>query len=180
MNNSLEALITRLKAAAEKAAPGPYSIDHTGYSLKCSDGTFGDFLDMDNATFALEANPESVLVMVAALEQAQTEREVLRTLSVPAGWKLVPTTATPSMVRAGAGAARKYMEETGGNSPYVIYEAMVLEAPAAGLEARQLTVKIPDRKADVFWPGDASEFDSLGYEMAVREAIRAAGGNVDA
>lgn len=72
------------------------------------------------------------------------------------------------------------MEETGGNSPYVIYEAMVLEAPIAELEARQLTVKIPDRKADVFWPGDASEFDSLGYEMAVREAIRAAGGHADA
>lgn len=47
----------------------------------------------------------------------------------------------------------------------------------AALEARQLAVKLPDRKADVFWPGDASEFDSPGYEMAVREAIRAAGGH---
>ncbi|VEB97387.1 Uncharacterised protein [Cedecea lapagei] len=71
MTKQLEALIAEVKAAAEKATPGPYSIDHTGYSLNCSEGTFGDFLDMDNATFALEANPESILTLIAALEQSQ-------------------------------------------------------------------------------------------------------------
>ena len=49
--------------------------------------------------------------------------------AVPKGWKLVPTTATPSMVRAGGKAAREYLLENGGNSPYVIYEAMVAAAP---------------------------------------------------
>lgn len=47
----------------------------------------------------------------------------------PDGWRLVPTTATPSMVKAGAAAARAYMEDAGGNSPFVIYEAMVAAAP---------------------------------------------------
>ncbi len=48
---------------------------------------------------------------------------------VPKGWKLVPTTATPAMARAGGKAAREYLLENGGNSPYVIYEAMVAAAP---------------------------------------------------
>ncbi len=77
MTKQLEALIAEMKAAAEKATPGPYSIDHTGYSLNCSEGTFGDFLDMDNATFALEANPESILTLIAALEQAQQQNKEL-------------------------------------------------------------------------------------------------------
>lgn len=48
---------------------------------------------------------------------------------IPEGWKLVPTTATPSMARAGAAAARKYKEENGGYRAFVIYEAMVSQAP---------------------------------------------------
>ncbi|ECG5934642.1 ead/Ea22-like family protein [Salmonella enterica subsp. enterica serovar Matopeni] len=43
----------------------------------------------------------------------------------------------------------------------------------AELEAR--TVTLPDRKSEIFWPGDAYEFDSLGYVIAVENAIRAAG-----
>lgn len=49
------------------------------------------------------------------------------------------------------------------------------EKRIAELEARTLTVKLPDRRSVVFWPGDASEFDSLGYEIAVKNAIRTAG-----
>ncbi|HGY2638799.1 TPA: ead/Ea22-like family protein [Citrobacter freundii] len=47
------------------------------------------------------------------------------------------------------------------------------EKRIAELEAR--VVMLPDRKLIQFWPGDASEFDSLGYEIAVESAIRAAG-----
>lgn len=43
----------------------------------------------------------------------------------------------------------------------------------AELEARE--VMLPDRKSEIFWPGDASEFDILGYVIAVKSAIRAAG-----
>lgn len=49
---------------------------------------------------------------------------------IPDGWALVPTRATIEMVRAGAAAAKEYMEETGGNSPRVIYSAMIAAAPA--------------------------------------------------
>lgn len=47
----------------------------------------------------------------------------------------------------------------------------------AELEAREVTM--PDRKSEIFWPGDAAEFDSLGYVIAVKSAIRAAGIKVE-
>ncbi|ECD4946993.1 ead/Ea22-like family protein [Salmonella enterica subsp. enterica serovar Muenchen] len=43
----------------------------------------------------------------------------------------------------------------------------------AELEAREVT--LPDRKSENFWPGDAAEFDILGYVIAVKSAIRATG-----
>ncbi len=43
----------------------------------------------------------------------------------------------------------------------------------AELEARE--VILPDRKSEIFWPGDAAEFDILGYVIAVKSVIRAAG-----
>ncbi|MDM2855131.1 accessory factor UbiK family protein [Citrobacter sp. Cpo065] len=47
------------------------------------------------------------------------------------------------------------------------------EKRIAELEAR--TVTLPDRKSELFWPGDGFEFDNLGYVIAVESAIRAAG-----
>ncbi|EAW0861417.1 ead/Ea22-like family protein [Salmonella enterica] len=47
------------------------------------------------------------------------------------------------------------------------------ERRIAELEARE--VMLPDRKSEIFWPGDAAEFDILGYVIAVKSAIRAAG-----
>lgn len=47
------------------------------------------------------------------------------------------------------------------------------EKRIAELEARE--VMLPDRKSEIFWPGDAFEFDILGYVIAVKSAIRAAG-----
>ncbi|EEJ3293260.1 ead/Ea22-like family protein [Salmonella enterica subsp. diarizonae] len=52
-------------------------------------------------------------------------------------------------------------------------EITALRQRIAELEAR--TVTLPDRKSEIFWPGDADEFDSLGYVIAVRSAIRGAG-----
>jgi hypothetical protein len=62
-----------------------------------------------------------------ALDDTQSPEAASR---VPDGWKLMPTTATRSMIQAGGAAARRYMEETGRNSPSVIYEAMFAAAPS--------------------------------------------------
>ncbi|NDJ59406.1 DUF551 domain-containing protein [Enterobacteriaceae bacterium 4M9] len=44
---------------------------------------------------------------------------------IPDGCVMVPENATTEMVKAGAAAAKEYMEETGRNSPGVIYSAML-------------------------------------------------------
>ncbi|EBU3913875.1 ead/Ea22-like family protein [Salmonella enterica] len=52
-------------------------------------------------------------------------------------------------------------------------EITALRQRIAELEAR--TVTLPDRKSELFWPGNGFEFDNLGYVIAVENAIRAAG-----
>ncbi|EAM1464151.1 ead/Ea22-like family protein [Salmonella enterica subsp. enterica] len=52
-------------------------------------------------------------------------------------------------------------------------EITALRQRIAELEARE--VMLPDRKSEIFWPGDAAEFDILGYVIAVKSAIRATG-----
>lgn len=47
----------------------------------------------------------------------------------PDGWVMIPAKATIAMIRAGGKAAREYQEEYGGNSPQVIYQAMLAAAP---------------------------------------------------
>ncbi|WP_449543626.1 DUF550 domain-containing protein [Enterobacter ludwigii] len=47
---------------------------------------------------------------------------------VPDGYVMVPAKASIIMIRAGAKAAREYLEEYGGNSPQVIYQAMIAAA----------------------------------------------------
>ncbi|MFJ5472746.1 hypothetical protein [Pectobacterium carotovorum] len=48
---------------------------------------------------------------------------------IPDGWVLVPAKANAAMISAAGRAAREYMEEYGGNSPQVIYQAMLAVAP---------------------------------------------------
>lgn len=50
-------------------------------------------------------------------------------LVVPDGWVMAPAKASIAMIRAGGKAAREYLEEYGGNSPQVIYQAMLAAAP---------------------------------------------------
>lgn len=60
-------------------------------------------------------------------QAAEQPREVVR---VPDGWKLVPIDPTYGMSKDGGESARKYLEETGDNSPSVIYRAMLAAAPS--------------------------------------------------
>ncbi|MDQ2144752.1 hypothetical protein [Klebsiella michiganensis] len=48
---------------------------------------------------------------------------------IPEGYVMVPAKANITMIRAGGKAAREYMESYGGNSPQVIYQAMLAAAP---------------------------------------------------
>ena len=52
-------------------------------------------------------------------------------MTTTAQWKTLPTKANHAMERAGADAAREYLERTGCNSLFAIYEAMAAAAPEA-------------------------------------------------
>ncbi|POE22830.1 hypothetical protein BV923_09600 [Pectobacterium odoriferum] len=62
-------------------------------------------------------------------EKIFAERATLNHPVIPDGWVLVPANANAAMVSAAGRAAREYMEEYGGNSPQVIYQAMLAAAP---------------------------------------------------
>ncbi|MGG6009107.1 ead/Ea22-like family protein [Salmonella enterica] len=55
------------------------------------------------------------------------------------------------------------------------YEGVIADGSKRTAELEARTVTLPDRKSEIFWPGDAYEFDSLGYVIAVKSAIHAAG-----
>lgn len=68
--------------------------------------------------------------LMAALQEIQAYRKASGkpAMVVPDGYVMVPAKANTVMIRAGAKAAREYLEEYGGNSPQVIYQAMVAAA----------------------------------------------------
>lgn len=55
------------------------------------------------------------------------------------GYVMVPTKANIAMIRAGGKAAREYLEEHGGNSPQVIYQAMLAAAQQPALLAAEVS-----------------------------------------
>lgn len=69
-----------------------------------------------------------------AAEKRNAELEARTvTANVPDGYVLAPEKANLAMIRAGGKAAREYMEECGGNSPQVIYQAMLAAADGTGV-----------------------------------------------
>ena len=95
-----------------------------------------DALDVSTTPFAKDR--QSVLRAIEALRAALEQREVGQE---PAGFKLTPLKPTPEMVDAGVDAAREYFEIMGGNSPTVIYRAMLSAAPQPIAQAQPLTDK---------------------------------------
>lgn len=66
---------------------------------------------------------------IKALRQRIAELEARTvTVNLPEGYVVTPAKANIAMIRAGGQAARKYLEEHGGNSPQVIYQAMLAAA----------------------------------------------------
>ncbi|MCL8337693.1 hypothetical protein ACQ4OD_06960 [Pseudomonas sp. WC1] len=75
-------------------------------------------------------------------------------------WKTLPTKANQAMERAGADAAREYLERTGCNSLFAIYEAMTAaapEAPAAQQPGEAIAWLVGSA---IWWSKAAAERDS--------------------
>lgn len=73
------------------------------------------------------------------VERFRSALSAMQAQSVPDGWKLVPKVPTQEMVRAGASAARAYMQEHGGNSPHVMWSAMLAAAPQPERKNKEIT-----------------------------------------
>ncbi|EEJ7416980.1 ead/Ea22-like family protein [Salmonella enterica] len=126
-----------------------------------------------NAEFISAANPAAVLALLDENLQLQREKDAIEAVALAlrddmrqareqleAGWK---QNATDVQIKARLCRESNSLHDR-------LREA---EKRIAELEARE--VMLPDRKSEIFWPGDAAEFDILGYVIAVKSAIRAAG-----
>ena len=152
MNKTLEALIADMKTAANKAKQANELYLEKKITLSECAIEIKDYLEYSD-------DPKNMLAVIAALEQAQ--QELIKPLAIGEliqrlenqtgepwgkrflegfdisegptdGWVLVPETANITMIKAGGKAAREYMEECGGNSPQIIYRAMIAAAPKSG------------------------------------------------
>lgn len=76
-------------------------------------------------------------------------------------WRVLPTQANRDMEQAGADAAREYLERTGHNNLWVIYEAMTAAAPKppACTEGIEPPVEFDERAA--FEAAYAEEFSKV-------------------
>lgn len=123
----INALITALEAA-QKESQQWYSVVEAAIS--------------DDAEWRKQSNTASeaigylttgIVMLKERAEKAEAEllaaNEKLKGERVPDGFVMVPAKANIAMIRAGGKAAREYMEEYGGNSSQVIYQAMVAAVP---------------------------------------------------
>ncbi|HBB7799187.1 TPA: ead/Ea22-like family protein [Escherichia coli] len=179
-----------LREAAEKATPDDWKYstfdcaitdDTSSLAIvRMDSGHLNDEQSALNGAFIAAANPATVLALLDELEAKDNRinrleaivavaeqrnalmREWKRALKVPCDLvdDQVPVVIHGMVIRLGR------LKET---------EAKLeaAEKRIAELEARE--VKLPDSKSVRFWPGDAFEFDSLGYQIAVETAIKSSG-----
>ncbi|ENY2726966.1 ead/Ea22-like family protein [Salmonella enterica] len=142
-----------LREVAEKATPGNWrrtsslfnGITVTPFSLCGEEVTLAHTVEKRDAEFIAAANPATMLALLDENIQLQREKDAIEAVALA--------------LRDDMRQSREKLEAA--------------ERSIAELEAR--TVTLPDRKSEIFWPGDAYEFDSLGYVIAVKSAIHAAG-----
>ena len=86
-----------------------------------TDALLRPFTSYGNAMYRNDPDAAELIAakFAAALAQA----------GAPDGWQLVPAEPNADQIMAAARAAKRYMDECGGNSPAMIYRAMLAAAP---------------------------------------------------
>ncbi|EAA9542036.1 ead/Ea22-like family protein [Salmonella enterica subsp. enterica serovar Derby] len=160
-----------LREVAEKATPGTWrrtsslfnGITVTPFSLCGEEVTLAHTVEKRDAEFIAAANPATMLARLDENIQLQREKDAIEAVALA--------------LRDDMRQAREQLEaaEKRNAEQREYYEGVIADGSKriAELEARE--VMLPDRKSEIFWPGDAAEFDILGYVIAVKSAIRAAG-----
>lgn len=187
-----------LRKAAEKATPGPWEMeqeniwftDADGYTKHLMYAQQGDGVDDKqdhyNTAFIAAANPATVLTLlddlvaaekrIAELERSETQLIDERDNAESAlndAYKAVMGQAPEWSNWFSFANAIDEIELACEQWRNQTDDVIQFRQRIADLEARE--VMLPDRKSEIFWPGDAAEFDSLGYVIAVKSAIRVAG-----
>ncbi|RNT55562.1 ead/Ea22-like family protein [Klebsiella pneumoniae] len=193
MTNITE-LAQRMKAAAEKATPGPWYV----HDKPCEDGNYGidtsdkEFLAEavvwwgfarqsiwreEDAKYIALANPANILALVEALEKSEKTSEARREA-------IGITHKRAARERDRANAAEEALEKAQAQSSKWLeayHKAVSIgaryEERIAELESR--TVKLPDFRHEHF-NSDWGEHDAEAYQVALREALIAAGIKVEA
>ena len=83
-------------------------------------------IELNEIRYGVAVAHDTIKALRAKIEQMERHAP-----SIPERWKLVPIEPTPEMVKACASAARAYMQKYGGNSPQVMWAAMLAAAPEA-------------------------------------------------
>ncbi|EPN9392016.1 ead/Ea22-like family protein, partial [Salmonella enterica subsp. enterica serovar Johannesburg] len=135
----------------------------TPFSLCGEEVTLAHTVEKRDAEFIAAANPATMLARLDENIQLQREKDAIEAVALA--------------LRDDMRQAREQLEaaEKRNAEQREYYEGVIADGSKriAELEARE--VMLPDRKSEIFWPGDAAEFDILGYVIAVKSAIRAAG-----
>ncbi|MFW2594477.1 hypothetical protein ACN5FX_10505 [Klebsiella pneumoniae] len=92
-------------------------------------------VEKDGCGYLFKANPITPnadprrVILLYRHAQPVPECEPVKRVNADQMYVMVPAKANIAMIRAGGKAAREYMEQYGGNSPQVIYQAMLAAAP---------------------------------------------------
>lgn len=167
--------IAKLKAAAEKATPGPWrrtatifnGITYGPFSLT-NEKVLANVAEKANAEFIAAANPAAVLELIAALEAAEQQRDSWRTLAKQ-------NIAEREKDIAALDEARQRIADLESKLAQSESWAVSAQSHIASLESR--TVRLP--VADI---GTAKEFyeDAVVVPLSVvNEACAAAGINLE-
>ncbi|MGB3255880.1 ead/Ea22-like family protein [Buttiauxella gaviniae] len=187
--NSDVRLIAAMKSAAKKATPGQWQVfidkassTYSVFAKKIDDviswmGFDGRKNAGNNAIFIAIANPENILKLIAALEQAQQENKS----------QLAALTNTVELwneQRTRIAELEKTLRGTEESLIAAVDQVTELESHPlcvksndAMREAAPLCVKLPDSSSKAFWSGvgKTEKFHPETYKRWVKEAIERAG-----
>lgn len=178
MTSDITELAQSLKAAAEKATPGNWrAFQYHDGRCGVGGGNHDEIMVCEHiskkrphdALFIAMANPANILALVEALEKAQRYIEELREWNAGLAQESFERQQRISELLEGRVGSALLEREN-----HHVEVVGKLAERIAELESRAVTVKLPDFRHEQF-NSDWGEHDAEAYQVALREALTAAG-----